>query len=213
MAAEPAFLRSRALLRAGRTASRHRSCCERRGARHAVVALWPRDVAARSARSRHARVPARLDRLRSPRRRRRAALQPGRATSACAGLGTHRGAGDFSRAFARSGIAALRRRRTARIEPRAGARCSPVGAPRSHADAGHEPAGRVRELESRRRRRPSDQRLRRDRLRNAALRPVRARRRGRARLPIYTAADPHHRHRRQHACWSLRSSVASIVRC
>ena len=198
VAAEPAVLRSRAFLRAGRTAGRHRSRRERRGAGHAVAALWPRDVAARSARAGHARVPARLDRLRSHRRRRRAALQPGRAARALAGLGAHRGAGNFPRAVDRSGIAALRRRRAARIEPGARARRGAVGASRSHADARHEPAGRLRELQSRRRRRPPDQRLRRDRLRDAALRPVRARRRRRARLLIYTAADAHDRRRRQH---------------
>ena len=131
VAAEPAFLLSRALLRAGRTTSGRRPRCERRGTRHAFLALWTRDVAARSARSGHARVPARLDRLRSPRRRRRAALQPRRAAGARAGLGAHRGAGDFPRALARSGIAALRCRRAARIEPgacarRGARRCVPI---------------------------------------------------------------------------------------
>ena len=214
MAAEPAVVRSRAFLRAGRTAGRHRSRRERRGARHAVAALWPRDVCS-SKRARRARASSCAPRSTTITSTPTTSSASTWSCSACARRA--RSASRRRRPSARLSIdpASPRFVAGALLESEAGARArrSAAGASRSHADARHEPAGRLRELESRRRRWSPDQRLRRDRLRDAALGPVRARRRRRARLLLYTAADAHDRHRRQHACWSLRSSVASAARC
>ena len=171
VAAEPALLRSRALLRAGRTAGSHRSRCERRDAGHAFRLRCGRECLHLEARAPGTRefLRASIDydhidaddeqrfnlvvqRVRSPGSERIEAQE------------TFRGAVD------RSGLAALRRRRAARIQSRARARRSARDASGSHADARHEPAGRLRELEPRRQRRPPDLGLRRDRLRDAALR-------------------------------------------
>ena len=157
VAAEPAVLRGRAFLRAGRTPGGHRSRRERRRARHAFAAL------------RHAR------RCSSKRARRaRANSCAPRSTTITSTPTTSSASISSCSACARRAPSASRRRRLSarcrsiRQSPRfvagallesnlvrvRGARA--VGAPRSHADAGHEPAGRLRELQSRRRRRPPD---------------------------------------------------------
>ena len=132
VAAEPAVVRSRALLRAGRTPGRHRSRRERRGAGHALAcaAAARRCSSKRAPRARASSCAPRSTTITSTPTTSSASTW---SCSACArrARSASRRRKRFARLSIDPAVAALRRRRAARIEPGARARrtcrrCVPI---------------------------------------------------------------------------------------